>query len=156
MRARVALAIVVLALAAALPAAAESEAAAPAGGGYAHALAREIMSPFCPGLSLADCPSSQAHTLRAWISVQEAAGRPRDEVFQELLARYGDQILSAPRARGFGLTAWAIPIGAFLGGGALVWIFLRRQTGGARAAPGKPAAPLPEELERLVDEELAR
>ena len=138
-----------LVLGAALPARAE-----PAGGSYAHALAREIMSPFCPGLTLADCPSPQAQTLRAWILVQEAAGRARDEVFEELLARYGDQILAAPRARGFGLTAYAIPIGVFLAGGGLVGLFLRRQT--RRAAPGPRAAPLSAELERLVDEELAR
>ena len=156
-----ALAILCLALGAALSgsSAAEEQAApgAPAAEqSWGYALAREMMSPFCPGRALSDCPSSQAETLRAWILVQAAAGRSREEVLAELLERYGEQILAAPRARGFGLTAYAIPIGVFLAGGAVVWLFLRRQTRQARAEPRPRAAPLPADLERLVDEELER
>ena len=114
------------------------------------------MSPFCPGRALSDCPSPQAQTLRAWILVQAAAGRSREEVLAELLERYGDQILAAPRARGFGLTAYAIPIGVFLAGGVVVWLFLRRQTRQARAEPRPRVTPLSADLERLVDEELGR
>ena len=125
-------------------------------GGFGHALAREIMSPFCPGRALSDCPSPQAQSLRAWILVQAAAGRSREEVEAELLERYGEQILAAPRARGFGLTAYAIPIGVFLAGGALVGIFLRRQTRQSRDAARPAAAPLSADLERLVDQELER
>jgi cytochrome c-type biogenesis protein CcmH/NrfF len=124
--------------------------------GFGHALARELMSPFCPGRALSDCPSAEAASLRAWILVQAAAGRSREDVLAELLERYGEQILAAPRPRGFGLTAYAIPIGAFLGGGALVALFLRRQTRESGAASRPRAAPLPAELERLVDQELER
>ena len=159
MRARAMLATLCLALGAAPSgSAAAEEGAAPAARAteesWGHALAREIMSPFCPGRALSDCPSPQAQTLRAWILVQAAAGRSHEEVLAELLERYGDQILAAPRARGFGLTAYAIPIGVFLAGGAIVWLFLSRRTRQARAGP-RPA-PLPAELERLVDEEFER
>jgi len=142
----------------ALAAAALPQAAAQAADqGWAHAVAREFMSPYCPGRTLADCPSPQAQTLRAWILVQEAAGRTREDVETELLERYGDQLLAAPRAQGFGLTAYAVPIAVFLAGGALVAFFLRRQTRLARAeAPAAGAPPLSPELERLVDEELER
>jgi len=159
-RARIPLAILCVAVGSALAAGsaaeerpAPAEATAPSWG---YDLARELMSPFCPGSSLADCPSSQAQAMRAWILVQAAAGRSREEVEAELLAHYGDQILAAPRARGFGLTAYAIPIGVFLAGGAVVWAFLRRQTREARAEPRSRAAPLAPDLERLVDEELGR
>jgi cytochrome c-type biogenesis protein CcmH len=159
-RGRAPLAALCLALAAGLSGGAAAQEAAPqaraAEEGFGHALAREIMSPFCPGRVLADCPSPQAQTLRAWILVQAAAGRSQEEVLAELLARYGEQILAAPRARGFGLTAYAIPIGVFLAGGGVVWLFLRRQTRLARSAPRARAAPLSAELERLVDEELER
>jgi cytochrome c-type biogenesis protein CcmH len=159
-RARTLYAMLGLVVAAALPAAAAVEGgAAPsvaAPGGFGHELAADLMSPFCPGRALADCPSPDAATLRAWILVQEAAGRSREDVEAELLERYGEQILSAPRARGFGITAYAIPIGVFVGGGGLVWLFLRRQTREARAEPRVRAASLSPELERLVDEELGR
>ena len=131
-------------------------AAAAAEQGWSYAIARELMSPYCPGRTLADCPSPQAQTLRVWIHVQEAAGRTREDVEAELLERYGDQLLAAPRARGFGLTAYAVPIGVFLAGGALVAFFLRRQTRLARGEASASGAPLSPELERLVDEELER
>jgi len=134
----------------------ERAGAADAGRGWGHAVAREFMSPYCPGRTLADCPSPQAQTLRAWILVQEAAGRTREDVEAELLERYGDQLLAAPRAQGFGLAAYAVPIGVFLAGGALVAFFLRREARLARAEAPAAAAPLSPELERLVDEELGR
>ena len=142
----------VLLLGLALPAAAQS--AEPEGWGYE--LSHEIMSPFCPGRSLADCPSPQAESLRAWIVIQEATGRSRADVEAELLERFGDVILSAPRAEGIGLAAYAIPVLAFLAGGVLVGVFLRRITR-AGSAPAAPAAEsLDPELARLVDEDLAR
>jgi cytochrome c-type biogenesis protein CcmH len=128
--------------------------------GWAYDLANEMMSPYCPGRTLAECPSPQAGDLRVWILVQEAAGRTREDVEAELFERFGDVILAAPRAEGFGITAYAFPIVAFLAGGVLIVVFLRRQTTAAAVAhpptPDTPAAPGDAELERIVDEELAR
>jgi len=116
------------------------------------------MSPFCPGRTLADCPSPNAASLRMWIVVQAAAGRTRDDVEQELYSRYGDVIRSKPRAEGFGLAAYVVPIGAFAAGGLLVAAVLRRLKRGSAqpTAPTPAAAPADPELERLVDEELSR
>lgn len=122
---------------------------------YAAALSHELMSPFCPGRTLADCPSGDAQTLRMWIQVQEAAGRSRTEVENELVERYGEAMLGAPRARGAGLAAYLLPLAAFLLGGAGLAVFLRRQTRLPPAAAA-PSTPLPSELARRVDEELLR
>jgi len=124
--------------------------------GWAYDLMNELMSPYCPGRLLSDCPSPQAQTLRMWLIVQEASGRPRAEVEAEVIARYGESILGAPRAEGFGLAAYVMPAAVFLAGGGLLLWFLRRQT---RSAPTPasvaPSLPLDPELERLVDEKLA-
>lgn len=112
------------------------------------------MSPFCPGRVLIDCPSPQAAELRAWIAAQEAAGRSRADVEAQLYAQFGDVILQAPKAQGFGLAAYAIPLLAFAAGGGVVWLFLRRQRR-AGSAPAPLAAADPE-IERQIDEELAR
>ena len=136
--------------------------AAPAGAepeGWAYDASNELMSPFCPGRTLSDCPSPAAESMRLWLHVQEAAGRTRQEVEEELFARYGDIMRGAPRAEGVGLGAYVIPLVVFAAGGLLVVFVLRRMT---RRAPEAGAAPAPEpplsdpELERLVDEELAR
>ena len=128
--------------------------------GWAYELASQLMSPYCPGRTLSDCPSPQAGTLRMWIIVQESAGRSKDEVLEELYARFGDQLRGAPRAEGFGIAAYAIPVLAFVGGGILVWVFLRRHTAASgdlnASAEAAASGPLDPELERLVDEDLAR
>jgi cytochrome c-type biogenesis protein CcmH/NrfF len=126
--------------------------------GWAQDLGNELMSPYCPGRTLAECPSDQAQTLRMWLAVQEANGRGEGEVMQELVARYGEQIRGAPRPRGFGLAAYVLPVVAFVAGGLLLVRMLRRHTQRARTAPADAlsARPIDPEIERLVDEELAR
>jgi cytochrome c-type biogenesis protein CcmH/NrfF len=131
-------------------------------------MAHDLMSPFCPGRTLAACPSPQADQLRQWILFQAAAGQTRDELEATLYDRFGDVLLSAPKAEGgWGISAYAIPIGGFLLGGPLVAfaIFrLARGTAAPEAAADSAATPHPAtgpalddaELERLVDEEFAR
>ena len=86
-----------------------------------------------------------------------------EEVLEEVFARFGDGIRPLPRAEGIGVTAYALPIGAFLVGGGIVFVVLRRLTGGGEAggsseAPSGPrggaASTSDDELARIVDEEL--
>ena len=49
------------------------------GMGWGYHLANELMSPYCPGRTLNDCPSSQAAELKSWILAQEQAGRSQAE-----------------------------------------------------------------------------
>lgn len=151
---------------------------------YGYALAHELMSPFCPGRTLAACPSDKAAELRQWILIQEAAGATREEVVSALEARYGEVIRSSPEAEGWGLAAWLLPGAALLAGAVGVFAVLRRMTardrgtpGGATVSDGSDARVTPlrspgggpidagggaartgpddAELERLVDAELA-
>jgi len=147
---RSALAVLLLAcaLALALPAAAADT--------WHQELWTGLMSPFCPGRILIDCPSPQAAELREWIAAQEAAGRSRQEVEAQLYAQFGDVILQAPKPRGFGLAAYVIPLAAFAVGGAVVWLFLRRQSRGGPLEPPPARAAVDPEVERLIDEELAQ
>jgi cytochrome c-type biogenesis protein CcmH len=129
-----ALAGVALLLAAAGEApAAEQEPAGGAESQYGYALAHELMSPFCPGRTLAACPSDKAAELRQWILLQEAAGATREEVVTALEARYGEVIRSSPEAEGWGLAAWLLPGVALLVGALGVWAMLRRMTRGGHA-----------------------
>lgn len=124
--------------------------------GWAYNLAAELLSPYCPGRTLADCPSQDAQTLRVWLITQAAAGRSRADVEAELVDRFGEEILAAPPTRGFGLTAYVVPVAAFGLGGLLVAVFLRRQTLRAPARDAGSAAPLDPEMERVVEEDLGR
>jgi cytochrome c-type biogenesis protein CcmH len=137
---------------------------------YAYDLAGELMSPFCPGRTLASCPSPQAGELIQWIATQEAAGATRAEVRDMLVERFGEEILGAPPAEGITLWAYVFPVAGFLVFGAVAFLVLRRIVAPSKARePGAPAdlasagAAAPsagadasdDELARLVEAELA-
>jgi len=124
-------------------------------GGWARELEHELMSPYCPGRSLTECPSPQATEMRLWIQAQEKAGASRAEVEAQLFRQFGDQLRHSPRAEGFGVLAYLVPGLALLAGAGLVVVFLRRQGAGdaAKREPAAPAAADPE-LERALEEEL--
>ncbi len=134
--------------------AAFSAAAEPEVKGWAYELPHYLMSPFCPGRTIADCSSPQAESLRLWMIVQEAAGRTSEDVQEELIEKYGDVMRPAPRADGFGVTAYLFPVVAFLAGGVFIAFFLRRQMSSPKPEP-VAQVPLEPELERIIDDELA-
>lgn len=98
---------------------------------------RAVMSPYCPGRTLAACPSGAAAELRTEVRDWLAEGRSEQWVLDELVTRYGEDVRGAPRLSGFGWVGWlAVPL--FLAAGAVaVTVFLRSR---ARAAPPVPAA----------------
>ena len=127
--------------------------------GYAYDLAGELMSPYCPGRTVASCPSPQASELIQWIQVQEAAGASEDEVVEMLIERFGEEILGAPKAEGTGLLAYVIPVAGFLAGGGVVALVLRRMVGGAKRESEDSAVVAPSQTKAAPaasDDEFAR
>jgi cytochrome c-type biogenesis protein CcmH len=101
----------------------------------ANQLIGGIMSPFCPGLTLANCPSASAETLRVWVRARVRAGESPDSIVESLVAVFGEGVRGAPRARGLGLVLWATPFVA-LGLGA-VGLFWWLRTRGVQGPPGR-------------------
>lgn len=121
---------------AALPAAWAQEGADPAPGtdmteeeinAQALKLSVEFMSPYCPGANLRDCTSGKAADLREEIRGWVADGRSRRWIEDELVSRYGQSILGAPRFEGFNALIWLAPFIALLVGAGLIFGYLRRQ-----------------------------
>lgn len=147
---------------------------------WGYDLGHDLMSPYCPGRTLATCPSPQAAELVQWIVLQEAAGATREEVLADLVERFGEEILGAPKAEGFALWAYVLPILGFVSGGGLAFLALRRivarrdgipedaspSSADAGGAAGPEAADatdatdttedLEDELARIVDADLGR
>ena len=108
--------------------------------GWGYQISHELMSPFCPGRTLASCPSEKADELRLWILLQESAGATREEVESQLVARYGSEILPAPAPDdAAGIAGYAVPTLAIVAGLPLVVWLLRRLTGPA-ASGGETGA----------------
>lgn len=129
--------------------------------GWSYEMWNELMSPYCPGRALSECPSPQAAELREWIVAQEAAGVSRARVETLLYERFGDQLRQAPRAEGVGLLAYVIPAGLTAVGALVVALFFAHvRRGRARTGEGPAAEPtsgkaFDSELARQVDAELA-
>jgi cytochrome c-type biogenesis protein CcmH/NrfF len=98
---------------------------------------QRTMSPFCVGLTLAACPSSEALQLRATIAGMVAGGRTNRQIDSFLLANYPKTVIGAPRSP----VAWLVPAAAVMAGLAVVVVVAFRRRGGLDA--GQPAEALP-------------
>ncbi|HEX2294985.1 MAG TPA: cytochrome c-type biogenesis protein CcmH [Actinomycetota bacterium] len=121
----------------------------------ANAVAREVMSPYCPGVTLHDCPSSSAQEMRVEIAEWARDGMTKDEIVARLEGEFGPSIRAVPSGGG-GLFAWLLPAAALLAGVAAAFVLARRWArrrpdAAAVAAPASPeaAARLNAELDRL-------
>jgi cytochrome c-type biogenesis protein CcmH len=125
-------------------------------------LENQVMCPVCPGETLAqsNVPAAQQvkRNIQRWID----EGNTRSEIKRKLVADYGPQILAAPPRHGFDLLAWVLPLAGILGASAVVaflaWRWSRRRDEpehlpGPSSLNGRPLDP---ELERRLDDELAR
>lgn len=116
-----------------------------------------VMSPYCPGLLLADCTSSAAAALRDSIKAELGRGRPAEEILEELAATFGDEILALPPNRGVARLAWLAPVLALVASlGILVWRLRRRREAAPAVPSSGPAAAGEEALRQRLEAELRR
>lgn len=130
---------------------AETQARDPAS--EAQQIFTSVMSPFCPGLLLADCPSPAAFELRASIRKRLEAGETPADIERDLYRQYGDSIRAVPPARGWGRVLWLAPPLLLLLSLALLTGFLARHSASA-APPSEPKrdAAMEERLDHELDE----
>ncbi len=105
----------------------------------AASIARQTMSPFCPGRTLDDCPSEYASEWRRDIRAMVAKGMTAAEIQDELEKRAGGNLSGIPNRE----SSYALPI-VFATGAALVLYFvflrLRRKEEGDEPKGGKEGA----------------
>jgi cytochrome c-type biogenesis protein CcmH len=118
----------------------------------------ELMCPTCKS-SLDQSTSPIADRIRRFVTARIAAGDTKSEIKAKLVEQFGPAVLAEPSKEGFNLLAWVLPFAGLGGGalvmGALVWRWSRGRDP-APAVAGAPVAGLDPDLERRVDEELAR
>jgi len=98
---------------------------------------------------------SKARRIEAFISTRIRAGDRKSEIKAKLVAQFGTAILAAPPRKGFDLIVWWLPIAGVLTGALLLGVGAWRWSR-VRAATAAAAVALDPDLERLLDEELAR
>jgi cytochrome c-type biogenesis protein CcmH/NrfF len=99
-------------------------------------VSQRIMSPFCDGVTLHDCPSQPADELRRDIADMARSGLTESEIIARLEAKFGDRILATPSSP----LAWLLPAIVVVAGTGLV-ILLARRWAGLRPPPSPELDP---------------
>lgn len=107
-------------------------------------VAARMMSPFCPGLTLEECPSDQASRLRGEINEMVLRGDTNEQIDRWIVDNFGEVALARPD----GTLAWVAPPLAILAGLFVIAFVLRRGR-----TPGRAGTPLDKEAPQLTPEE---
>jgi cytochrome c-type biogenesis protein CcmH len=117
-------------------------------------LESRIMCPICH-TTLDQSDSPIARRMKAFISQRIAAGDTESQIEDKLVAQFGPTVLASPPRHGLNLLVWVLPpVGIVIA--ALVLGFLAFRWSRSREPALAARPPLDPELERRLDEELAR
>jgi cytochrome c-type biogenesis protein CcmH/NrfF len=117
----------------------------------------EVMCPIC-GTLLELAESPQAKREKVFVAKLVASGKSKAEVKDALVAQYGPAVLAQPKASGFDLSAYLVPIIAILiAAVVLAFSVARWRRDGKGSSPQSETgqAPSGEDAERL-DADLSR
>ena len=134
-------------------------AAAPSPQTTTNAIEAEVMCPVC-GTLLELAESPQARREKVFVAKLVAEGKSRAEVKDALVAQYGPSVLALPKASGFDLSAYLVPILAIaIAVPALafsVWRWRRRGGQSEPSASGAAADPPGGEDAERLEADLSR
>ena len=113
----------------------------------------------CPNLVLYSCSCGTAERMRDEVDALIMKGMDSDAIVLSFIETYGDKILAAPKAEGFYLTAWLVPIFAVLGFGLVILVVLKRWKENTVTAevqesriPGKESSKYSQQLDDELDD----
>lgn len=95
----------------------------------------EVMCVVCGTTLELASENQQAQDVREQIRTLIAEGRTKDEIKDELVAEFGEEVLATPSTEGFDLAAWIVPGLAVVVGGGVILVGLRRWRAAAAAEP---------------------
>lgn len=120
----------------------------------ARRLEAKLIAPCCWSQQVSVHQSPAATEIKKDLRVRLARGETEDQILQDYVVQFGEQILAEPPARGFTRFLYVLPPVFLIGGGALVVVLVRRFSRRSAAAPVD--APRPTEADayqaRLDDE----
>jgi cytochrome c-type biogenesis protein CcmH len=118
----------------------------------------EVICPTCH-TTLDQSSSPIAARMKLFIAARIRAGDTKSEIERKLVAQFGPEVIAKPSRHGFDLVAWILPLVLLIGGAIAVAVAVwrwRRPPPPAEPALSCVVEALGPELERRVDEELAR
>lgn len=123
-------------------------------------ISKNLYCPVCTGVPLDVCETQACVQWRALIREKLTAGESEEQIRQYFISQYGDRVLGAPPPEGFNLSAYILPVIAFLVGGAILyWTarnWLKRPQAPSANAPVATPKVSSEYAERIARELKAR
>lgn len=93
---------------------------------HVRRIASKLRCPVCQNLSVADSPSELAVEMQSLIKEKLQKGESEEVIIAYFVSKYGEWVLLKPKAQGFNLLVWALPISVILVGSAGTLMVLRR------------------------------
>ena len=109
----------------------------------AQSIDRSLMCPVCPAETIDQAQVEISRQMKSVVREMLSQGASRDEVLDFFVARYGQEVLSAPPKSGGNLVVWVVPIVgilAALAGGYLIIKSMVSRTSGRPAAAAMSTA----------------
>ena len=120
-----------------------------------RAITSQLICPCSCGEVLSGCTCETGVSLKGYVGRELKEGKDRQAIEASLVAKYGEVILGAPKAKGFNLVVWVAPFAATLLGFGIATMFLtrwvRRKNPFALAPAGTAAAPPPDSDPALAE-----
>lgn len=84
---------------------------------------------------LSTCECGTAEQMRGEIRTMLDQGQTKDDILTLYVGKYGEKVLSAPKAEGFNLSAYITPFAVILAGGGALGLIVRQWVIRTRAQP---------------------
>lgn len=114
--------------------------AGPPGDSLLEARTREVAAqlrcPVCQGNSIQDSPSELALEMKGVVREQLQAGKSPEDVKRYFVDKYGEWILLEPKAAGFNLVVYFLPVLGIVVGALVIWRAVNKWTTPPDAAEG--------------------
>ncbi len=92
----------------------------------ARAITSQLICPCSCGEVLSGCTCEVGIGLKGYVDKELKAGKDKEAIEASLIAKYGEVILGAPKAKGFNLVVWVAPFAATILGFGIATMFLTR------------------------------
>lgn len=122
-------------------------------------VAEDLYCPVCPNEPLDTCQTEACHRWREDIREQLAAGRSRDQIIADFVARYGERAAAIPLDPGLQalsiVTPFVLALAGLALGGWLIWRWRARPAGEA-PPPAPPGADHADVYRARLEDDLKR
>lgn len=104
-----------------------------------NTVARDLWCPLCNGVRLDACELKACDQMRDLIAIKLGEGQSSQQIQDYFVDYYGPQVLGRPPFEGFNWLAWLLPALVLVGGGALLFLRMRRMVAPSAPEPATSA-----------------